>query len=265
MAIEQLVSSLYVVLTAVLYAAFLGAISSAIVSINPSGRLYMQKMEQISDYVKWKDLSAETEAKLMSYYETKYRGKFFEEELLLSEMNESLRAVSGVSEFVLLLKNLAFKEISLQNTRVLIERVPFLRRQAGDGRDEIYIGRLATALRAQYYVTNDFITKQGDSGQDMFFILSGKVDVFVNGSKVVSLYNGAYIGEVALISKVLRTATVQAATPSVLYRLTYQDFHAILEEFTDMKLRIFSLAKDRERTSNKTNTPDSCSSPLKKQ
>ncbi|KAJ3070786.1 hypothetical protein HDU98_006199 [Podochytrium sp. JEL0797] len=130
-------------------------------------------MEQLSDYVKWKDLNPETEAKLMSYYETKY-------------------ALSGLR--CKILNSFFHQEISLQNTRVLIERVPFLRRQVGDGRDEIYIGRLATALRPQYYVTNDFITKQGDSGQDMFFILSGKVDVFVNGSKLVSLYNGAYIG-----------------------------------------------------------------------
>ncbi|ORY25674.1 camp-binding domain-like protein [Rhizoclosmatium globosum] len=190
-------------------------------TINPSGRLFTQKMEQLVDYVKWKNLSVETEQKLFTYYETKYRGKFFEEESLLSEMNESLRA-----------------EISLQNTRMLLERVPFLRRDVGDGRDEIFIGRLAMALRPQYY--------QGDSGHDMFFILSGKVDVFVGDRKVVSLYDGAYIGEVALITKVLRTASVQAVAPSVLYRLTYMDFHQILDEFADMKTRIDELAKEME-------------------
>ncbi|ORY44188.1 hypothetical protein BCR33DRAFT_717264 [Rhizoclosmatium globosum] len=53
-------------------------------TINPSGRLFTQKMEQLVDYVKWKNLSVETEQKLFTYYETKYRG---------NEMNESLRAV----------------------------------------------------------------------------------------------------------------------------------------------------------------------------
>ncbi|KAJ3062003.1 anaphase-promoting complex subunit Hcn1 [Rhizoclosmatium hyalinum] len=190
-------------------------------------------MEQLNDYVKWKNLSTETELKLFSYYETKYRGKFFEEESLLSEMNESLRA-----------------EISLQNTRALLERVPFLKRQYGDGRDEIFLGRLAMALRPQYYVTGDYITKQGDSGHDMFFILHGKVDVSVNGKKMVSLFDGAYIGEVALITNVPRTATVQAAMPSILYRLNYNDFHDILDEFLDMKMRIEALANEREAASN---------------
>ncbi|TPX68790.1 hypothetical protein CcCBS67573_g07074 [Chytriomyces confervae] len=212
------------------YATFLGAISSATLSVNPAGRLYAQKVDELNDYVKWKNLSAETEKRLLRYYETKYRGKYFEEESLLAEMNESLRA-----------------EILLQNTKSLIENVPFLKRKENDGRDEIFMGRIATALRSQYYVEGDYVTKQGENGQDMFFILSGKLDVFVDGVKKVSLFDGAYIGEVALISKVLRTATVQAAKPSILYRLTYTDFHEVLSEFPDMKARIQALASEREQ------------------
>ncbi|KAI9338254.1 hypothetical protein BDR26DRAFT_863288 [Obelidium mucronatum] len=208
-AVEQVVECFYIVVGAVLYAVFIGSISSAAMSINPSGRLYNQKMEELVDYVKWKKLGNATKEKLISYYETKYRGKYFEEDSLLSDMNESLRT-----------------EISLHNTRALIEKVPFLRRTENDGRDEIFFNRIATVLHARYYILGDYITKQGDSGSDMFFIVSGKLNVFVNGTKVVSLYDGAYIGEVALISKVLRTATVQAAMPSVLYRLTHTDFHA---------------------------------------
>ncbi|KAJ3009315.1 UNVERIFIED_CONTAM: anaphase-promoting complex subunit Hcn1 [Siphonaria sp. JEL0065] len=186
-------------------------------------------MEELGDYVKWKNLSPETQKKVFSYYETKYRGKFFEEESLLLEMNESLRA-----------------EISLQNTRTLIARVPFLRRQMNDGRDEIFFGRIATILRPQYFVKNDNVIKQGDYAFDMYFILSGTVNVFVNDRKVVTLYDGAYFGEVALIAKVLRTATVRAATPSVLYRLTHKDFHNVLEEFEDMKMRIDALQREHE-------------------
>ncbi|KAI9334870.1 hypothetical protein BDR26DRAFT_897680 [Obelidium mucronatum] len=65
-------------------------------------------MEELIDYVKWKKLSDETKEKLISYYETKYRGKYFEEDTLLADMNDSLR-----------------EEISCHNTRKLIEKVPF--------------------------------------------------------------------------------------------------------------------------------------------
>ncbi|KAJ3221341.1 hypothetical protein HDU81_010726, partial [Chytriomyces hyalinus] len=227
---EHLVQSVFIVAAAILYATFLGAISSATLSVNPAGRMYAQKVDELNDYVKWKNLSVETETRLLRYYETKYRGKYFEEESLLEEMNESLRA-----------------EILLQNTKSLIEKVPFLQRREKDGRDEIFMGRIATALHSQYYVEGDYVTKQGENGLDMFFILSGKLDVLVDGVKKVSLFDGAYIGEVALISKVLRTATVQAAKPSILYRLTYNDFHTVLAEFPDMKARMQALALEREQ------------------
>ncbi|KAJ3401765.1 hypothetical protein HDU80_005718 [Chytriomyces hyalinus] len=209
---EHLVQSVFIVSAAILYATFLGAISSATLSVNPAGRMYAQKVDELNDYVKWKNLSAETEKRLLRYYETKYRGKYFVEESLLAEMNESLRA-----------------------------------RRENDGRDEIFMGRIATALHSQYYVEGDYVTKQGENGLDMFFILSGKLDVLVDGVKKVTLFDGAYIGEVALISKVLRTATVQAAKPSILYRLTYNDFHTVLAEFPDMRARIQALASEREQ------------------
>ncbi|KAJ3237583.1 hypothetical protein HDU81_009279, partial [Chytriomyces hyalinus] len=52
---------------------------------------------------------------------------------------------------------------------------------------------------------------------------------------------------VGLITKTLRTATVQAVLPSVMYRLTYSDFHMILDDFADMKVRIDMLAMEREK------------------
>ncbi|KAJ3244450.1 hypothetical protein HDU78_010994 [Chytriomyces hyalinus] len=229
-AVEQAIAIVFIVVGAVLYAAFVGYVSSAAISINPSGRLYNQKIEELIDYVKWKNLGEETKEKLISYYETKYRGKFFEEDTLLTDMNESLR-----------------EEIALHNTQRLIEKVPFLQRYEADGRDEIFYHRIASVLHARYFIPGDFIIKQGDSGNEMYFILSGKVNVFVNGTKVVSLYDGAYIGEVSLITRHLRTATVMAVLPSVLYKLTRHDFQAVIDEFPDMKSRIDKLARDAER------------------
>ncbi|KAI8619992.1 cyclic nucleotide-binding-like protein [Chytriomyces sp. MP71] len=191
-------------------------------------------MDELKDYMKWKNVSEETRQRLIAYYETKYRGKYFEEESLLADMNESLRT-----------------EVSLHNTRRLIEQVPFLRRIENDGRDEIFYGRIAAALHACYFTPGDCITKQGDSGLDMFFIQQGKVNVIINDVKVTSLYDDAYIGEVALVTKALRTATIQAAMPSVLYRLTAVDFQQILRDFPDMKTKIDNLARNGGKTLDK--------------
>ncbi|KAI8830049.1 hypothetical protein BJ741DRAFT_363648 [Chytriomyces cf. hyalinus JEL632] len=102
-AAEQIASLIYIVLAAVVYAIFLGAISSTVMAMNPSGRLFDQKVGELRDYIRSKDLSKETEVRLLTYYETRYRGKYFEEDSLLSDLNDSLKA-----------------EILLQNTRGLI-------------------------------------------------------------------------------------------------------------------------------------------------
>ncbi|KAJ3228201.1 hypothetical protein HDU81_006273, partial [Chytriomyces hyalinus] len=133
----------------IIYAVFLGAISSATMSFNPAGRLFDQKIGELRDYIRWKELSEDTEEKLIGYYESRYRGKYFEEDVLLADFNDSLKA-----------------EILLHNTRKLIEGVPFLKRTQGDGRDELFIGRIATALRSLNFIPGDFVTKQGDTGSD---------------------------------------------------------------------------------------------------
>ncbi|ORY41959.1 hypothetical protein BCR33DRAFT_851968 [Rhizoclosmatium globosum] len=227
---EQLFAILFIFVGAGVYAVLVGYISSAAISVDNSGRLYNQKMEELKEYITWRQLSNETKDKLISYYETKYRGKYFEEDTLLGDMNEALRT-----------------EIALHNTVDLIKKVPFLRRTVGDGRDEIFYARIASCLHIRYYIAGDCVTKEGDSGADMFFILSGKLDIVIGGEVYRSLYDGAYFGEVALINKVLRTATVQAKMPSVLYRLTYQDFHAVINEFSDIKARVMDLSQERER------------------
>ncbi|KAJ3029453.1 UNVERIFIED_CONTAM: Potassium voltage-gated channel sub H member 7, partial [Siphonaria sp. JEL0065] len=89
---EQIASVVFIILGAVLYAIFIGSVSSAAMSVNPAGRLYTEKIEELKDYIKWKDLNPETQRKLFNYYETKYRGKYFEEDALLGDMNESLKS-----------------------------------------------------------------------------------------------------------------------------------------------------------------------------
>ncbi|KAI8621375.1 hypothetical protein BC830DRAFT_1163823 [Chytriomyces sp. MP71] len=225
---EQVASLIFIITGAIVYAIFLGAISSATLAINPSGRLYTQKIGELKDYIRWKNLSEETEAKLLEFYETKYHGKYFEEDSILTDMNDSLRA-----------------EVTLHNTQNLIKRVPFLQRAENDGRDEIFFGRIAMALHARHFIPGDFVLKQGDNAYDMYFILTGKVDVLVDGRRVVSLVDGAYFGEMALITTALRTASIQAVLPSEMYRLKRPDFHAILEDFRDVRARIEALAEER--------------------
>ncbi|KAJ3077985.1 anaphase-promoting complex subunit Hcn1, partial [Rhizoclosmatium hyalinum] len=132
------------------YAVIVGAISSVAVGFDASGRLYKQKLDELREYMRWKDLAPGTRRKVLKYYELKYRGKYFEEAALLNDMNDSLRM-----------------EIAAQNCRDLIAKVKFLRRNENDGRDELFVGKVAAEFIPCYYVTGDTIFTQGQAGTEM--------------------------------------------------------------------------------------------------
>lgn len=77
---------------------------------------------------------------------------------------------------------------------------------------------------------NEIIIKQGDQG-DFFYILdSGKVSFIVSGKVAGDTdTRGASFGELALLYKSPRAATVQALQPSTLFRVDQKAFRFILQ------------------------------------
>ncbi|ORY39386.1 camp-binding domain-like protein [Rhizoclosmatium globosum] len=225
---EQIAAFIFSAIGAVLYAILIGLVSSAAISYDAPGKLYRQKIDELTEYLHWKQIDNRTSKKLLDYYDFKYRGKYFEESSLLADMNESLR-----------------REISTMNCKRLIEKVPFLKRNCGDGRDDIFMGKIATALVPVFFVPGDYVFNQGERSTEMFFVLSGTVNIIVNGCIVASFDDGNFFGEVALIANIPRTASVQAATACNLYSLSAKDFQAIILEFEDIRYRIDQIYEER--------------------
>ncbi|ORY40526.1 hypothetical protein BCR33DRAFT_719481, partial [Rhizoclosmatium globosum] len=96
---------------------------------------------------------------------------------LLADLNHSLR-----------------RELAAINCKQLIEKVPFLKRERGDGRDALYIGKISTALVPVYFIPGDVIISQGEQATEMYFILTGKVDILVNNQQVSSFSDGGFFG-----------------------------------------------------------------------
>ncbi len=87
---------------------------------------------------------------------------------------------------------------------------------------------------AQTYKNGDIILKQGDLGDCAFIIESGRVEIILtkNDGSQQSLGTrgaGAMIGEMALIDKAPRTATIKAIEDCQLLEITQSDFSQRLE------------------------------------
>jgi CRP/FNR family cyclic AMP-dependent transcriptional regulator len=96
------------------------------------------------------------------------------------------------------------------------------------------------------------LTKEGDIGHEFFVIVEGETQVKRKGRSLGTRGAGDFIGEIALLEQVPRTATVTAKTPLRVFVLTSKDFHHLLEEnrgverkvLRTLAKRVADLAKD---------------------
>jgi CRP-like cAMP-binding protein len=74
------------------------------------------------------------------------------------------------------------------------------------------------------------LTREGDIGHEFFVIVEGETQVKRKGRSLGNRGAGDFIGEIALLEQVPRTATVTAKTDLRVFVLTSKDFHHLLEE-----------------------------------
>jgi MFS family permease len=86
--------------------------------------------------------------------------------------------------------------------------------------------RLAQQLVPTTVPKGETFIREGDVGDRFYIISSGSVDVTSQGKPVATLRTGDYVGEIALIRDVPRTATVTAREDVELYSLGREDFLA---------------------------------------
>jgi anti-sigma regulatory factor (Ser/Thr protein kinase) len=73
------------------------------------------------------------------------------------------------------------------------------------------------------------IIREGDPGELFYLIASGRVEVSARRRHIATLGPGSHIGEIALLNRVPRTATVVASGPVELYALTREHFLSAVE------------------------------------
>jgi CRP/FNR family transcriptional regulator, cyclic AMP receptor protein len=88
------------------------------------------------------------------------------------------------------------------------------------------------------------LTKEGELGHEFFVIVEGETEIKRKGRNLGTRGAGDFIGEIALLEQVRRTATVKAKTPLRVFVLTSKDFHHLLEESPNVERKVLrALAK----------------------
>ena len=108
------------------------------------------------------------------------------------------------------------------------------------------IADLVRVLRPRFAQTDEIIVRKGDEGDSMFIIASGEAEVELGaGHEPIILGPGQFFGELALIERTTRTATVRAIDECKLLELSGKDFHELMRHHPELKEAIHKIAAER--------------------
>jgi CRP-like cAMP-binding protein len=86
---------------------------------------------------------------------------------------------------------------------------------------------------------------EGDRGREFFVLLTGEAEVTKGGSRINTMKEGDFFGEIALVTKMPRTATVTATTDVDVLVITERDFDALLKKSPEIGRNIAEALAER--------------------
>jgi CRP-like cAMP-binding protein len=93
--------------------------------------------------------------------------------------------------------------------------------------------------------------REGDEGDRMYVLLEGAADVTIGGRVVESAVPGALLGEIALIEKAPRSATITATVPSRFAQVDQRRFHFMVQQTPFFATHVMHVLACRLRSMDK--------------
>ncbi len=111
-------------------------------------------------------------------------------------------------------------------------------------------GQLRTIRRAVEEIevpAGVVLCEEGSVGREFFYIVEGTATVKRNGRRVTSLEPGRYFGELSLLDRRPRNATIISETPMKLLVLDQRRFNGLLDSIPGMSHKLLVAMADRLR------------------
>jgi CRP-like cAMP-binding protein len=121
--------------------------------------------------------------------------------------------------------------------------------------DDALLERLAGEFMERTYAPGELIAEEGETGRTFVVIDRGEVTVTVHGQEVARLGPGDAFGEMALIDKSARSATVKADTEVHGYQLPVWSFRPFVEGHPEITWALLEGLAQRVREAESRTIP----------
>jgi CRP-like cAMP-binding protein len=160
----------------------------------------------------------------------------------LSNMGAYLRKASTISQKLRRTKKRHYKEILHRLSRVeLMLKLP-----------PEEVRRIISHVKKRTFPKGTVIFRQGDLGDALYLIESGSINIHAHLTEhgeevgVTTLGDGETFGEIALVTGVPRTATVEAEEDTVVWQIHRNDFDHIVIVSPKLRTALEQLVKSRQ-------------------
>lgn len=212
---SKIFSIIIIIFTSIFVAVLFGEVAMLVTSFNANSQKYQTKMTELYEAMDTMGLPATLQERVLQFYD------------FLWLKHHSLDGKIAMASFFDELSPNLSKEIHMCMYKEMLLNVGFFREFTAD-----VIHHLVMSLETKIFMPRDYVISVGECGTDMFFIDYGKAEVFLKHTHVKTLKKNDYFGEIALITDVRRTASVQASSFLQVVCLKREDFEACAEDMT---------------------------------
>jgi CRP-like cAMP-binding protein len=89
------------------------------------------------------------------------------------------------------------------------------------------------------------LVREGRPGREFFVLIDGTARVTKNGKTIAELGGGDWLGEIALLTKIPRTATVTTTSEVRALVLTDRGFRRVVETMPSIAIKVLASVGDR--------------------
>jgi serine phosphatase RsbU (regulator of sigma subunit) len=123
-----------------------------------------------------------------------------------------------------------------------------------EGISETGLDLIADLMTAVRYDPFDVICREGDEGDAMYLIREGSIRVVVHGKEMDVIPAGQFVGEMSLLDRKPRSATLVSEEETVLVAYTFDDYDATLRDAPTVGLALTqNIAKQLPERMRRTN------------
>ncbi|MEN9204668.1 MAG: cyclic nucleotide-binding domain-containing protein [Thermostichales cyanobacterium BF4_bins_65] len=231
---------IYAIVTMIIGAGLYTFVISNLVRLFASGDVvkaaFAEKLERVYAFMNYHRIPQPLKRRILAYYEHLWEHQLgFDETHILAELPQQLKT-----------------EVALFLKQDILQAVPIFQ---GAGPD--FLRELANTLKPMVCLPGEYVFRYGQSGQEMYFISQGTVEILSKDQETVLalLGPGQFFGEIALLEQRRRNASARALELCRLYVLSREAFQETLLHYPEFAHHIQDVARRRRDASYSLSDP----------